>query len=388
MASAPKILVSPYRFCPQDRLESGGGGLPPNGWTVPDVPDVDRFLPYPWDALYVNSFKQSFQPVKFWKNAAVLCEAWDRRSAADPARGRLAALIMALVARMRSYTVEVGHTSFIENRFDFNSAGMSLKSGWVSAICNAFAILGCCEIARRFPGCGITRDLRRLTDAYYTLNVEGRPDHPGRWISFVDSHGYLWFDEYPMADGQPTLVLNGHIFAIFALYKALAILPDSGVHELARAGATTVEAYGPQFRRDGMANLYSLRGASQGDYLPGRTVRQQYQLYKMTGARRFLDYARGFRSDMATLFSGAEQRYFDDLEGSAIMCRQLVDKTAKGLRSNGLPVAKLDKWRDPGPSEPGQDAPLPPALAVRPATEPPEAAPGTAQTSRGRQSPP
>jgi hypothetical protein len=347
MTPAPNILISPYKFCAQDRMDINVGGEPPDGWTPGAATDLDRALPFAWDPLYTDTFGQDFQPVKFWKNAAVLCQALDRTSANDADRERLIALIMALVDRMRSYTVEVSHISFIENRFAFTSPGISVHPGWVSAISNAFAILGCCEIVKRLPGSGVMRDIRRLADAYFHINVEGQLSRPDRWITMVDTNGYVWFDEYPMEDGRATLVLNGHIFAILALYKTLAILPDPALHEMARAGITTAEAYTPNFRRAGKANLYSLHGGYRSDYLPTRSVRQQYELYKLTGAPRFLGYARAFRSDMAAFFGPADQSYFDDLEVGALRCRDMADRTSKGLRSNGLHVAKLDEWRAP-----------------------------------------
>ncbi|UYV37401.1 D-glucuronyl C5-epimerase family protein [Rhodobacteraceae bacterium D3-12] len=332
----------PYRLCAQSQLAIDPPTALPPGWT-PDVSvPLDDALPFPWDEDYRVAHAQAFQPVRFWQNAtalaALVADARARGTGAEDAEE----MLIALVKRMRDYIRKVDGARFIENRFTFSSAGMKLPYGWVSGIANAFVILGCVAAVQVLPGRGLEEDVRRLADAYARIFAEGS-NPPDPWISYRDRNGFLWFEEYPEPGGQPNLVLNGHIFAVFALFRASGFWPGHGYAEMAQAGAATVEAYVPLFRRKGKVNIYALRGQRRSDYLPLRTIRQQYQLYQLTGSMTFLAHARAFRQDMAELLTTKDHTGFDRLEAVAMERRRWIDEDTPTLEQGG--------WRlidDPG----------------------------------------
>ena len=319
------------------------GAQAPDGWRPDATLPLEQALPFPWDGIYRDEFRQDFQPSKLWSNAVALCDALRCHGLDDPRAAPIREIAAALIERMRSHTVDVERFSCIENRFRFTSAGMDLPRGWVSGIGNAFAILACCEINQWFPEFALLHDIRRYADAYFSICVEGHAA-PERWISFADRNGYLWFEEYPMPGGQANLVLNGHVYATLALFRALAVWPDPAYTELVRAGATTAEAHGLHFRREGAAPLYALRGTARPDYLPERCVRQQYQLFNLTGSKHFLDCARLLRKDMATSFDDRQSDYFETLETRAIVNRNLVQRVADRFPSSALKASRLHEW--------------------------------------------
>jgi hypothetical protein len=347
LAAKPDILIRNFRLCAQDNIHLSGWQAP-EGWRPDATLPLEQALPLPWDEIYRDEFGQNFQPSKLWSNAVALCDALRRHGLDDPRAGQIRDIIAALIDRMRSHTINVGRLSFIDNRFRFTTYSIDLPQGWVSGIGNAFAILACCEINRLLPEFALLRDIRRYADAFFSICVEGH-EPPERWISFVDRNGYLWFEEYPMPGGRANLVLNGHVYATLALFRALAVWPDPAYAELVRAGATTAEAYGLHFLREGAAPLYALRGTARPDYLPERCVRQQYQLFNLTGSKHFLDCARLLRKDMATAFDDRQSDYFDILEKSAIANRNRVQQVAARFPSTGLKVSHLREWRLPDP---------------------------------------
>jgi hypothetical protein len=320
------------RFCAQNQLLVDPPSKLPDGWQCQPGLPLDAALPFPWDADYRERFGQPFQPVRFWQNACALSSELQRRRASGGGVEPVEALLLQLVERMRGYLRSTGSVDLVENRFAFREAGMHLAHGWVGGLSNAFVILGCHAMAPVLRGLGLEGDVRRLANGFLKTCREGDPP-PARWISYVDRNAYLWFEEYPEAGGRANLVLNGHVFCVFALYRAAGLWPGHGYDRLAQAGATTVAAYIPQFRRKGKVNLYALRGTRRSDYLPMRTIRQQYQMYLLTGLDVFLRHARAFRSDMAGLVSAAEAAQFDRIEATAIRRRAFIDAPDSGVLS-------------------------------------------------------
>lgn len=302
----PCWIRAPYVLTPADRTAFHHLRLTPLTFGLPQgPPDPDLHLPDPWDSIYRKKFRQAMQPVKLWSNANYLAE--EIEAAAAPGapsevkvRAKAAmALLAALIARMRDFTVpaDPAHpdgAAFLESRFDFSQANLRIPGPWVSGIANAFAILACCRLVQVLPDAGLQADIRRYADAYLMLRHEAPPpEHvqPLRWISYLDADRHLWFEEYPMPDGRVNLVLNGHIFAVMALHQAAALWPGRGYEALVQGGIATVEARFHAFLRRGTSNLYSLCGPRKGDYLPLRTIRQQYELYLLTGAPAFVENA-------------------------------------------------------------------------------------------------
>lgn len=345
------FLLRPYTLCPQVDLPMMLDLDPPVDWIADPEKPLDEALPFPWDHDYPEVFHQDFQPALAWRNACALCRALDATPPGSNRHQALRQLLATLVARQRAYLVQEGGALFVENRFEFRQVGVFIPKPWVSGIANAFALLTAVQIEPRMPELGLIDDIRGLADAFAIVLPEGqRP--PARWITYRDSAGYLWFEEYPMPGGKPNFVLNGHIFAVLALFKAHGLLPGRGYDLLAKAGAMTVEENAPLFRRKGKTNIYSLRGHRKGDYLPERTVRQQLQLYMLTGSARFLAYARAFRTDMETVLDPSALALLAGLETHFIAARQRVEHVPDLLRTRGLaPQIRMD-WQLASPTSP------------------------------------
>ena len=288
----PAVWSRNYDLLPQTVSGQHPEMLPPEGWRPEPGRDLDAALPYPWDSVYTTHFAQPFQAVKLWRNAMALAAYLEAGPASDD-RARAMAVLAALVARMREFTVTEGDAAFIENRFDYENEGVRIPGPWVSGINNAFAILACLRLKRHMD---LSNEARAYGRAYLTVHDRGTPA-PARWISYRDRHRLLWFDEYPQPGGRATRVKNGHIFAVLALHELALHHPDTGADRLVRAGATTIEATVACFRRPGIRSRYALGWWFKGDYLVNRAMRQLYQLYELCGARNFLDYGDLFVAD-------------------------------------------------------------------------------------------
>jgi len=281
------VLSCPYRLYPE--LVTGHTPVfwPPEGWKPrPDKP-LEEALPFDWDEIYHTRYQQPFQPVVVWRNTIALCNFIEGRLESH-ARARALTLLQALLDLMKDYSVfepdgAHGPTAWIENRFEYNNKEVVIPGPWVSGLTNAFAILACLRMRAHLD----TTDLARAyANAYLSPHIAGQK-RPARWISARDKRGYLWFEEYPTRRGRMLHVKNGHIFAVLALHELSLALPDAGYDRLVRAGATTMEAYAPCYRRQGQSSLYALNWYTKPDYLPNRAMRQLFQLYELTGAAVF-----------------------------------------------------------------------------------------------------
>ncbi|MCI5095344.1 MAG: D-glucuronyl C5-epimerase family protein [Rhodobacteraceae bacterium] len=290
-----------------------------------DLP-LEQALPVSWDPVYTETYNQPFQPVNFWCSANIIAHFIQRNegsSEADAAK----TILRRLVERLREYVVDGDGRCWVENRFDFEQTGVSIPGPWNSGLSNAFAILG---LRRCLDGLGNSDSeecnglrglVRSLANAYRAPFVEGQGG-PERWISFVCKNGNLWFEEYPMPGGRPNLVLNGHIFAMLALNEAREIWPKEGYAMLINAGALSVAERFQEFQRRGKVNIYSLRGPRKSDYKPVRTVRQQFELFLLTGDDRFLSNAIRASVDISQSVDPERLRVVVD-EGTKVINKRL-----------------------------------------------------------------
>lgn len=77
------------------------------------------------------------------------------------------------------------------------------------------------------------------------------------WVTYVDTAGYLWLEEYPFE--EPSHVLNGFIYAMFGLYDYYACNPDDSIREyFLNATLTTIENQIIRYRREGTISFYCL----------------------------------------------------------------------------------------------------------------------------------
>ena len=308
---------------------------PPPDWK-PELDDrpLHERLPYALDDHYKIELRENFQPVQYKQNATALAN-YIRQSgdADDICTAKL--LLVEQFRVLETRCVEDRGVVFVENRFPWPNR--NLPTGWVSAIVNAFAILGNIKLLEIIPDPEIADITRRLANAYSLALAEGEAS-PGRWITYVDRESNVWFDEYPHPEGQATLVLNGHIFAVQALYKAGLHFSEERYLALANAGISTLRKTLPRFRSRGRRNRYSLRGFQRPDYLPKRTVKQQLELYSLTGDEYFRRWAMRFLNDMRREFDAAD---IDQLEHLETKLRSRAAKNRRKGRAVSLLASRV-----------------------------------------------
>lgn len=90
----------------------------------------------------------------------------------------------------------------------------------------------------------------RSFDAWRTI---GSP-----WITTMDAHGCLWFEEYA-GDVEPLLVVNGHIFAMYGLYDYAMLTGNEHAVDLFDGGATTILNHFGSIRVPGGVSYYCAR---------------------------------------------------------------------------------------------------------------------------------
>jgi hypothetical protein len=127
-------------------------------------------------------------------------------------------------------------------------------------------------------------------NSFLNLRATGVP-----WTVFVDSAGYVWFEEY--AKSPPDLTYNGHLFAIFGLwdYHRLTQNPDALL--LMRGGLTTASRYFANVRATGWISRYCLTHGVQSALYHAVHGTQLLQIYTLTGAIEFARAADALNDD-------------------------------------------------------------------------------------------
>jgi hypothetical protein len=118
------------------------------------------------------------------------------------------------------------------------------------------------------------------------------------WTVFVARYHhlrYLWLEEY--AKNPPTQPLNGHMYALFAVYEyALSTKSAAAIHVFDGA-ATTIRHQANRFRVPGGISYYSLRVHAQYPSYHCVHVWQLKLLGRMTGDAWFVREGRRFGAD-------------------------------------------------------------------------------------------
>lgn len=254
-------------------------------------------LPYDWPAEYIER-GHMFNPWTYQQNALVLCVYARRHGSSEP----LESVVSDLVDRMLEYTVEVDDARFVVYRFEHSFEGTTVPSGWTSAYGNGVAMAGTLALHQCF---GEQRYLDVVWELYEAFARFGEAADP-LWVARSLEDGSVWFEELPLGSGLQPMVLNGHIYAVWALYDLYEFSGDGEVLELLRAGLTSIAHHGWRFRRPGETSLYDLRPPDTDDYGPARTINQQDVLCQMTEAQVFRDLRDEFAADMPEAASGVD----------------------------------------------------------------------------------
>ncbi len=243
----------------------------------------------------------------FYSNAIALCNYY--KKVGDENTG---ALFAELFHHMLKFADSDKNGMWIRNNFDFAPHDVTISAPWYGAIMNGFVLTGMALALDCFDKPEYRETMKGLADAFKVFNQKGQPT-PARWISYVDEKGYLWFDEYPLPGGRATLVLNGDIFSLFALSIYSYKTGDVSVLPLVQGNLKTLKENVVRFRLSGKINLYDLYNPEYEDYSPARTVRQQCQLYSLTGD--------GFFKEMAYLFSQDDKQAGQSVQSMLRYCR-------------------------------------------------------------------
>lgn len=264
----------------------------PDGWQPrPDRP-LDEQLPEPWPDKYVEVHGQPFNPWAYKVNASLLCAHArahpDEATAVEP-------IARALFQRMLDYTLVEEEARFVIYDFPQEYKGYTVPAGGTSGLGNGSAIAGTLALDQCWPDEDYVDVAYELAEAYRVLPE----DETDLWFSLVTDDGFLWFEEQPLPNGRPSMILNGHVTALTGLYY----LWDRAGHDrdvltLLRAGITAARRYAPEYRRPGRTNCYDLLPPCHDDYGPERTVRQQHVLHALSDDKRFRRLRDQFAVDM------------------------------------------------------------------------------------------
>ena len=184
--------------------------------------------------------------------------------------------------------------------FDWTVNGdttQTIRAPWYSAMAEGQALS---LFVRLYRATGADQ-WKQAADATFTaLDSAPVPGEP--FVSWVDSDGHLWLEEYPrpgITDSER--VLNGHVFAMYGVYDYWLLTGDARARRLFDGAVTTVHDTAlSRFRRPDWVSIYSLRHACPlGSYHPVHIALFQ-TLFQITGDGRFAKAANLFSSDYPT----------------------------------------------------------------------------------------
>lgn len=289
----PDFAVEPFEISPNEsEVFDVASRRVPKGWTPrPGLP-LDAQLPFPWPEKYTAVFGQPFNPHGFFTNAAALASEYQRT--ADPS---IAAIAENLYARMREYSVLRGSARYVVYTFPKSYRRIKVQPPWTSAYASGAALIALTLLKDSKAVGGNVPEAQEILRGLASWTVgKARPE---LWVSFVDDHGCLWFEEMPLPQLDQPRILNGHIRALTGLYIYYVRRRSDVALELLRGGTLTVKTHAMDFRRPGQVNAYDLLMPPIADYGPDRTVAQQDFLWRMTGDEAFARYRDTFAGDIA-----------------------------------------------------------------------------------------
>ena len=218
-------------------------------------------------------------------------------------------LLKTLISELKAHIKNDGEEIFVTYPFRYEELGKILETGWSCALGQAF-LLGAWVKLYRTTSDAKFRDYAHRT--YASLRrIRSFSGQQAPWVSFIDSEGFLWFEEYPSDTDPQTRILNGHIYAIMGLYTYYLMEPSAEVQCLMQAGMATVQRYFNDFRRPGEVNQYSLLPESGKDYMPSRSIFQQKWLFDITGNQTFNQQYMAFKSDMEWSLKRPGEEYYN-----------------------------------------------------------------------------
>lgn len=205
---------------------------------------------------------------------------------------------LAGAARLIELADDVDGVLWFTYRFPHTYYDVTMPVPWWSGLAQGQALSLFTRLWQRYPD-----DERWERAATATFrSFDGWRTLGAPWITTMDAHGYLWFEEYA-ADVEPLLVINGHVFALYGLYEYARQTSDPHALDLFDGGATTIRHYIDTFRVPGDISYYCVREGycqrpewQNASYHPIH-IQQLTMLGEMTGDDTFTKAAESFSAD-------------------------------------------------------------------------------------------
>ncbi|MBS7530769.1 AGE family epimerase/isomerase [Hazenella sp. IB182353] len=197
--------------------------------------------------------------------------------------------------RLADIAVYEDDSMFFPYDFDVKLHGIETERfdpSWYSAMAQGQALSA---FARLYE---LTEDAKYLEWAdktYNSLIKMKKGTEGGIWVSRIDKNGYLWLEEYPLED--PTMVLNGKIFAIAGIYDYYQVKKNPLVKKYLTASITTTYDHVEEYRLKDDVSKYGLKHDHQSKYYHGVHIDQLNYLYDMTKDEYFKEMAEAFFKD-------------------------------------------------------------------------------------------
>lgn len=202
-------------------------------------------------------------------------------------------LLLKYVDRLIAESDEHGGAVYYPYHFDFALHGLDeglLVAPWYSGMAQG-EILGLLTRTFEVTGDSVYLDFAHRTfNSFLRIRGESEP-----WTVFVDSRGCYWVEEYPV--WEPSMTLNGFIFAVYGLYDYFQLTQDSETEKVLTECLSTVKNYLPLFRRPGKPSFYGLRFRHWSQQYHLVHIKQLRQLYRYTRDPFFSDWADSLKAD-------------------------------------------------------------------------------------------
>jgi hypothetical protein len=177
-----------------------------------------------------------------------------------------------------------------------------LRAPWYSGMAQGQALSLFSRLAAVDPGNPLWAQAAAM--AFNSFLVGPSDTEP--WVSRVDEHGLLWFEEYaarPASASDHTF--NGHMFAVYGIYDYWALTKDPRAVELFDGGSTLVRYEVNTFRTRFWQSRYCLEHRADADKYHQIHIGQLLFMYSLTGSPVFARYADAFRSDYPRTTAGS-----------------------------------------------------------------------------------
>ena len=241
----------------------------------------------PVDSAGVVYFKwkgeQYYHPVNMCQRALVYLDLF--KQTADSSH---LYRVEAYINRLVSEAVVFDSALYFPYPFDYNvhkRDDAPLEAPWYSGMAQGQVLS---LLTRAFQITGDSTYLELSERVFLTLTrVRGKSEP---WVVFIDSLGCYWIEEYPTAP-QPSMTLNGFVFAIYGLYDFYMQTRRDDARSLLEKSLGTIKNYIPAYRRPGQASFYGLTFHRYSGRYHMTHIEQLRQLTLMTGDPSFAGWA-------------------------------------------------------------------------------------------------